>query len=829
MAAPGSTQHRFKTKVEHLAERRSIEIDLLRLNKERLEIADEYKGVEKSVLKDLDRQYEKISRLGKRRINIEQEMGKLSDKIDHATSQREKKRLEGLYKQQQDNLDNIKAYESIARSAAHYAKENLNVGKKAKDVEQQRFEKAQNFLSKFGDTFAFQKRYYDVLRDSVGLEGERLMLAASVLAVFAATFEIFKKMDDSLAKFRIEMGLLRTDSKRITGDIREAATQFAEVGVNVEGAAEAVKALGNEFGGARIISKDLVETASLLKAQLGVSEESSAGFLRNISALSKSTAQAQRNMSYVAQNLTAAAGVPLNLVMQDVAKMSANTLALVSRIPMQIVKAATAARQMGTTINKMADASAQLLNFTENVQAEMEASVLVGQSVNLQLARELAYRRDIVGSTKAILAEARRINFENLDYFQMQAFAAATGRSSDELLKMIQAQRQLQEARGIEGLREEAALIDKVNSMQEAQLKNNGLQTELAVKQMANQARLVALQNQWNQLLMETLRVLYPVFDLLLKIGIIAVKIGPPIAMLTTGFLTIAKAAYSWGVSLEKVWTIFKFLSPALKGFGVIFFSISYIAEQILSPFIKLFGWLGKITKITSILSKFSFLGAFAKAIPVIGWVITAFQFLSRIIARYKEFVGTDGWFLAGIKAVGYALFDVLIQPFIDVYNWIMKWLGGHSPSQIGLSIVKGIIGVQAMIFDALTSPFRRFLAWIAEKIPGMGKLAETLRGGMTGGLQKAVTVEPKPVAVTAEAPATIKSPVIVEPTTQEKSGKEQDSNVLSEILKAINLLNSNLSSGKIGLYIDGQLLSATLARTTQFRGGYGVNNITMG
>ena len=48
----------------------------------------------------------------------------------------------------------------------------------------------------------------------------------------------------------------------------------------------------------------------------------------------------------------------------------------------------------------------------------MEASVLLGKSMNLQKARELAYHRDITGLNKEIVKLAKDANFEQLDPFQ---------------------------------------------------------------------------------------------------------------------------------------------------------------------------------------------------------------------------------------------------------------------------------------------------------------------------------------------------------------------------------------------------------------------------
>jgi hypothetical protein len=146
--------------------------------------------------------------------------------------------------------------------------------------------------------------------------------------------------------------------------------------------------------------------------------------------------------------------------------------------------------------------------------------------------------------------------------------------------------------------------------------------------------------------------------------------------------------------------------------------------------------------------------------------------------------------------------------------------------------LVKGIMNTQAMIFDALTYPWRHFLAWIADKIPGMGKVAEKLRGGFGGvvnSVEAKVTGQQVQPTQIAEKPAQVTTPTQnqAQSQTAEAQAVTQDNGkLLMNILDAINNLNKNLESGKIGFYVDGQLLSATIARQTEFRGGYGVNKV---
>ena len=72
---------------------------------------------------------------------------------------------------------------------------------------------------------------------------------------------------------------------------------------------------------------------------------------------------------------------------------------------------------------------------------------------------------------------------------------------------------------------------------------------------------------------------------------------------------------------------------------------------------------------------------------------------------------------LKGIKAVVNDIYTILKSPFEKAYNWIMDLLGGKSPSKIGLAIVDGIESVVDMLFDVLTYPFKKAAQIIPEII----------------------------------------------------------------------------------------------------------------
>jgi len=306
--------------------------------------------------------------------------------------------------------------------------------------------------------------------------------------------------------------------------------------------------------------------------------------------------------------------------------------------------------------------------------------------------------------------------------------------------------------------------------------------------------------------------------------------------------MDIARGLAGWYLAIKTFPGVFTRIAGILsrifgwvKGIGVagatiggIFGRVSGFFGRMFQFVSGLFPWVGRI------------FGMFGKFLGPLGLVITAVQFVVNLFKRlhgigdaFKK--GILNGILFGLKAVGMALYDTLLKPFVSAWNWIKGIFVGKSPSVLGMGIVDGIKSVAAMVFDALSYPWRHFLAWVLDKIPFMGKYAKMVRGGAGGLIGKSVenetkvasvapeTINPAPAAVpgTAAAPAAqapVESAAIAQATENGKT--------LQDILEAVNTLNRNLEAGKIGLYVDGQLLSATIARQTEFRGGYGVNKI---
>ena len=662
---------------------------------------------------------------------------------------------------------------------------------------------------------------------SIGISSSALAYTfGAVFAILKGTYKLFTDLDKAAFTFRTAIGLTRSESQLIRRDAQDIAISFMSMGVSIAGVYKSYEAIGKVVGGIHNVTKDMARDVALMSSQFGISEELSVGLLRNMASVSGSTIEAQTNMLGMAQSLSSAAGVPLGDVMKDVASRSTTTLTMMSRMPVVALRTSIELHRMGTSMEEAAKSSRHILDFSENINEEMNASVLLGRSINLQRARELAYHRDLEGSTKEILRLTKSVGFAQLDTFQQEAFATATGKSVDELLRMVQTDQQLQSIRNGTNVqaKEELATYEKMRTENEASAKLRANDAMVTLRTMANQERISQITNKWNQLLAKAEQFLLPIVDALLG-GALAITDWVPAIMAFINPLGRAvKYTFGWIASGQKILSIFDSIGSAIMKLGKPFDSIVTIVLRIGGVMSK-FG--GAIAKVFGIVGKFAgVIGIFAKWVPILGWVIMAFQFISSLITRISNagFIKGDwgGNILKGIKAVGLAIYDVLVAPFVNAYKWIMGHLGGHSPSLVGLNIVKGIVGIGGMLFRAITAPWRMAFGWIVNKFAGIGRFFGHIFGG---------SVEKK--SQSAYIPAVKVTPngtTIATRTTKETPTKNKDEDttigMTEETGKKMLALLEKILAKDTSIRMDGQLLSTTLARQTEFKGGYGVNKV---
>jgi len=223
-------------------------------------------------------------------------------------------------------------------------------------------------------------------------------VAKEFIAIFKDGFDRFVQLDKAAASFRKELGLGRDNARSLEQTALQLNQQFATLGVTIDNAYKALTAIGKTLGTSLLVNKELATTTTLLAANYGVSETNAAGFLQKMNAIGGMTGGNVKQMTL----------------------------------------AAVQARMMGVSLDKSAASAKGLLNFTQSVSDEMEASVLLGKNLNLNAARQLSFAGDVAGAQKEILNQVRQMgDLNKMNVFQQEALAKATGYSVADLTKML--------------------------------------------------------------------------------------------------------------------------------------------------------------------------------------------------------------------------------------------------------------------------------------------------------------------------------------------------------------------------------------------------------
>jgi hypothetical protein len=587
----------------------------------------------------------------------------------------------------------------------------------------------------------------------------------------------FLEYDKAAFGLRKSMGLLRGDFDVLQNNVKTVGIELQDLGVSFEQVAASTSAIANEFNMFVASSKELVSDVSVISAQLGIAETDSVKFLKTMSSVGNTTVASQKGMMGFAKEMSNAAGVPLPAVMKDVAEASDDVRIFTGRSADNLVKSAIQARQMGTTLQNMANSAKKMLDFQTSIADEMEASVLLGRDVNFQQARNLAYRKDIVGANQEILNIAKKIDFDAIDPYQAEAFAKASGKSVQELQEMLQADKEMEYIRNNGTVEQKAQLkkMEQMKRMRAEEAKDVGKMAEQRLREQANQERINQLQNQFNKLMSELSG---PVMDFVEPLMSVATKILPLIATYVKFLLPIIVP--------------FKMLVSILTGLGELGEFLSSFGK-VANIFGKIFQFAGGIGRVLGIVGKFA--GVFSKFLGPIGLLINAFQFISSLMNRWEK---TPKGFLGGLQAIGGALYDVFLKPFVDVWDWISSKFVGNSPSQLGLGILDGIKSVGGMLLDALTLPFRTAFNFVSGLFggPKLPKMSDVVFGSKeeTGG--------------GTAAKGSDLGTIIAE-------GNKQ---VVAKLDELITLM----SNGGIAVNIDGTKASMLLARAQKERGAFG-------
>ena len=277
-----------------------------------------------------------------------------------------------------------------------------------------------------------------------------LVLFTGLLAVGLQRFEVMRQRGNELAEEMDRVNKKLAGAGPFQDKILQKAelikNRFYEMGEgfssSLEGSVDAIVALESQFGKIDYVSGKLVKTMAELKLSIGLSDEESAKVLDNFSIVGGMTDEAAVNMTNMTYQMSEQAGLNPQVIFQDIASASGDTLASFSGSADELAKSAVTARRLGLTLDDMAKVSSALLDFETSIEKEMEAQLITGLDLNFQKARMLAMQGDEAGAMEEVMKQVGGLDkFNKMAPHQQRALAEAVGLTVGQLQKST-AQRQ---------------------------------------------------------------------------------------------------------------------------------------------------------------------------------------------------------------------------------------------------------------------------------------------------------------------------------------------------------------------------------------------------
>lgn len=578
----------------------------------------------------------------------------------------------------------------------------------------------------------------EIQKQIQGLESELNLMkniageAAKLLETFSDAFDRFVELDKAAEQFRKTTGLVRSQMVQLEKSALNVNQELIAQGVTIDKAYDAAAALTQEFSNANTVTQNQIRAVAQLNANLGVTEASAAGFLQKMESVGGLTEKQSIGMAGLAANAAKAAGVPLEKVMKDVANASGETLAMMRGNVRQMTLAAIQANRLGVDLQKSANSAKQLLSFTESVDAEMEASVLLGKNLNLNLARQLAFQGDVAGAQAETLRQVKSMgDFNKMNLFQQEALAKASGYTVDELSKMLKNEERLSKLKP-----EQLKAYESATKALKEQKEETG-------EQILQQAQMQSAIKQLSSTYIAFKQILA---DILTPIVNVAVKILIPIlkvALLIFNTLLIPVKILAKGIQAA-----FEPFEPALQLVSDFVDAYNQMAEQLvqkLEEFGKIIikmipGWstmlmvirvigtvLGKIGTIISAIGNgirtvslvFGLLSGIVN--PFFGMLVGSFSLIGsaiNLIGRAVSGVGS----LFGVIGNNLKLIDVFVKPVMKAFQML------ESVATYLLRPIRGFLS----LFGTASGTVGRFAA-------GLGSIGKVT--GILTGFSKAVPV----------------------------------------------------------------------------------------
>jgi hypothetical protein len=267
---------------------------------------------------------------------------------------------------------------------------------------------------------------------------------------FTAIFEFIKKIAFGASDqvVRIQKGLVasKEEAYALRQEFNDAAVASGEISVNTERMIAANSELGKQLGFNSRFSNDMNIQFIKLTKQLGISEEAAGGLAKLTKANGLEFKDVKNTVYQTTQALSSQNGIQIDQreVMEEVGKITGQTLAMLKGNPKALTEAVVQAKLLGTTLESAKKSGAALLDFESSIENELQAELITGKQFNLERARSAALTGDLTTEMKELANQGIDFNnYSNMNVIAQQKIADMMGKTTDELTDQLLKQQYL--------------------------------------------------------------------------------------------------------------------------------------------------------------------------------------------------------------------------------------------------------------------------------------------------------------------------------------------------------------------------------------------------
>ncbi len=203
----------------------------------------------------------------------------------------------------------------------------------------------------------------------------------------------------------------------------------------------ALQGVVEEYGNINALSGDTVDALGQMAHHFGISGQEAAKVHASLARMPGETEATAKHAMAHTGHLAEMQGIAPGKIMKDMAANTGEMARAGAKGAEEFGKSVIELHKMGMemqTASKIADG---LLDFESSINAQNEASVLLGKEINLDKARELALNNDIEGMSKEILKNVgSSADFQKMNRLEQDALAKSVGMTVEELTKSLDAQ-----------------------------------------------------------------------------------------------------------------------------------------------------------------------------------------------------------------------------------------------------------------------------------------------------------------------------------------------------------------------------------------------------